>query len=88
MNIVPTPIQEQINRVERTPSLVIGISAGLTALWSLYRLFWLIYTATVLSNVGWSPVSLVFPFVLWAVIGAVAAIAAVAFLTRYAKQTP
>ena len=88
MNIVPTSIQEQINRVERTPSLAIGISAGLTALWSLYRLFWLIYTATVLSNVGWSPVSLVFPFVLWAVIGAVAAIAAVAFVTSFAKQTP
>jgi hypothetical protein len=88
VNIVPTRIQEQINRFERTPSLAIGISAGLTALWSLYRLFWLIYTATVLSNVGWSPVSLVFPFVLWTVIGVVAAIAAVAFLTRYAKQTP
>ena len=88
MNILPTRIQEQVNRVERTPSLVIGISAGLTALWSLYRLVWLIYTATVLSNVGWSPVSLVFPFVLWAMIGVVAAIAAVAFLTRYAKQTP
>ena len=88
MNIVPTRIQEHINRVERTPSLVIGISAGLTALWSLYRVFWLIYTATVLSNVGWSPVSLVFPFVLWTAIGVVAAIAAVAFLTRYAKQTP
>lgn len=86
MNIVPTRIQEQINRVERTPSLVIGISAGLTALWSVYRLFWLIYTATVLSNVGWSPVSLVFPFVLWAMIGVAAAIAAFAFLTRYAKQ--
>jgi hypothetical protein len=86
VNIVPTRIQEQINRVERTPSLVIGISAGLTALWSLYRLFWLIYTATVLSNVGWSPVSLVFPFVLWAVIGVAAAFAAFAFLTRYAKQ--
>ena len=87
MNIVPTRIQEHINRVERTPSLAIGISAGLTALWSLYRVFWLIYTATVLSNVGWSPVSLVFPFVLWTVIGVVAAIAAVAFMTRYAKRT-
>jgi hypothetical protein len=86
VNIVPTRIQEQINRVERTPSLLIGISAGLTALWSVYRLFWLIYTATVLSNVGWSPVSLVFPFVLWAMIGVAAAIAAFAFLTRYAKQ--
>ena len=87
MNIVPTSIQEKINRVERTPSLVIGISAGLTVLWSLYRVFWLIYTATVLSNVGWSPVSLVFPFVLWTAIGVVAAVVAVAFLTRYAKQT-
>jgi hypothetical protein len=88
VNIVPSSIQEQINRVERTPSLVIGIFAGLTALWSVYRLFWLIYTATVLSNVGWSPVSLIFPFVVWAVIGVVAGIAAVAFLTRYTKQTP
>jgi hypothetical protein len=65
---------------------VIGISSGLTALWAFYRVFWLIYTATVLSNVGWSPVSLVFPFVLWSVIGVVAAVASVAFLTRYAKQ--
>ena len=87
MNIVPTRIQEQVNRVERTPSLVIGISAGLTALWSVYRLFWLLYTATVLSNVGWSPVSLVFPFVLWGVIGVAAAIVSVAFLTRYAKES-
>ena len=86
MNIVPTRVQQQINRVDRTPSLVIGISSGLTALWALYRLFWLIYTATVLSNVGWSPVSLVFPFVLWTAIGVVAAIASFAFYTRYAKQ--
>ena len=86
MNIVPTRVQEQINRVDRTPSLVIAISSGLTAIWSLYQVFWLIYTATVLSNVGWSPVSLVFPFVLWTVIGVVAAIAAFAFYTRYAKQ--
>jgi hypothetical protein len=83
---VPTRVQQQINRVDRTPSLVIGISSGLTALWALYRLFWLIYTATVLSNVGWSPVSLVFPFVLWTAIGVVAAIASFAFYTRYAKQ--
>jgi predicted peptidase len=86
MNIVPTRIQEQINRVDRTRSLVIGISAGLTALWCIYRLFWLFYTATMLSSVGWSPVSLVFPFVLWCVIGVVAAFMAVAFLARYAKQ--
>ena len=86
MNIVPTRIQEQVNRVDRTRSLAIGIGAGLTALWSIYRLFWLIYAATTLSSVGWSPVSLVFPFVLWGVIGAVAAVVAIAFLLRYAKQ--
>ena len=87
MNIVPTAIQDKVNRVDRTYSLVIGISTGLTALWSVYQLFWLIYSAAVLSNVGWSPVSLVFPFVLWAVVGVAAAIASLAFLTRYAKQT-
>ena len=86
MNIVPTRIQEQIDRVDRTRSLVIGIAAGVTALWCIYRLFWLLYLATTLSSIGWSPVSLVFPFVLWGVIGVVAVIAAIAFLTRYAKQ--
>jgi hypothetical protein len=86
VNIVPTRIQEQINRIDRTRSLAIGISAGLTAFWCVYRLIWLVYTATTLSSVGWSPVSLVFPFVLWCAIGVVAVLAAIAFLTRYAKQ--
>jgi hypothetical protein len=86
VNIVPTRIQEQVNRIDRTRSLWFGISAGIAALWCIYRIFWLIYTATVLSSVGWSPVSLVFPFVLWGAIGVVAGLAAVAFLTRYAKQ--
>jgi hypothetical protein len=35
MNIVPARIQEQVNRVDRTRALVIGISAGVTALWSI-----------------------------------------------------
>jgi hypothetical protein len=87
MKIVPARIEEQINRVDRTRSLAIGIGCGLTALWSVYRLIWLLYTATTLSSVGWSPVSLVFPFVLWGVIGVVAAIAAIGFITRYAKRT-
>ena len=86
MNIVPTRIQDQIGRVERTPALAIGISAGLTALWSIYRLFWLIYSATVLSGIGVSPVSLIFPFVLWTGVAVVAAFVSVAFLVRYAKQ--
>ena len=86
MKIVPARIEEQINRVDRTPSRVIGIALGITALWCAYRLLWLLYLATTLSSVGWSPVSLVFPFILWGVIGVVAAIGAVGFLTRYAKR--
>jgi hypothetical protein len=87
MKIVPTRMEEQINRVDRTTALGIGIASGITALWCVYRLIWLLYTAVTFSSVGWSPVSLVFPFVLWGVIGALAAIAAVGFLTRYARGT-
>jgi len=87
VKIVPTRIEEQINRVDRTRSLAIGISTGLTALWCAYRLVWLLYTAITFSSVGWSPISLVFPFVLWGVIGVVAAIAAIGFLTRYARAS-
>jgi hypothetical protein len=86
MKIVPTRIEEQINRVDRTRSLIIGISSAVVALWCLYRLLWTVYIATALSSVGWSPVSLVFPFVLWGVIGVAAVIAATGFLTRYAKR--
>jgi hypothetical protein len=86
MTLVPAPVQEYVNRVDRTRALVIGISAGLTALWSVYRLFWLLYSATMLSSVGWSPVSLIVPFVLWGAIGVAAAFVAAAFLLRYAKQ--
>jgi hypothetical protein len=86
MNIVPVRIQEQVSRIDRTRSLAIGISAGLTALWSVYRLFWLLYPATTLSSFGISAGSLVFSFVLWGAIGAVAAFAAFVFLVRYAKQ--
>ncbi|VEG43936.1 Uncharacterised protein [Mycolicibacterium flavescens] len=86
MNIVPARVEEQVSRVDRTYSLVIGISAGLTALWSLYRVLWLFYTAATFSSIGWSPVSLVVPLVLWLVIGVAAGYVAVAFLIRYAKQ--
>ncbi|KUI12168.1 hypothetical protein AU192_08185 [Mycobacterium lehmannii] len=86
MNIVPARVEEQVGRVDRTYSLVIGISAGLTALWSLYRVLWLFYTAATFSSIGWSPVSLVLPLVLWLVIGVAAGYVAAAFLIRYAKQ--
>ena len=68
MNIVPTRIQEQVGRVDRNHALVIGILAGVTALWSIYRVFWLVYSAAMYSSVGWSPVSLVFPLVWWGVV--------------------
>jgi hypothetical protein len=87
VKIVPTRIEEQINRVDRPRSLAIGIASGLTALWCVYRLVWLLYTATTLSSIGWSPVSLVFPFVLWGVMGVVATVTAIGFLNRYAKRT-
>jgi hypothetical protein len=87
VKIVPTRMEEQIYRVDRTTSLGIGIASGITALWCVYRLIWLLYTAITFSSIGWSPISLVFPFVLWGAIGVVAAITAVGFLTRYANRT-
>jgi hypothetical protein len=87
MKIVPTRIEEQINRVDRTPSLIIGIISAIVALWCLYDVFWAIYTAMMLSSLGWSPVSLIFSIVFWGVIGVIAVISAVGFLTHYAKGT-
>ncbi|ORB63954.1 hypothetical protein [Mycolicibacterium tusciae] len=86
MNIVPARVQEQISQVDRTYSLVIGISAGIAALWSIYRVFWLVYTAATFSSVGWSPISLVFPLVLWSVFALGTAFVSAAFLLRYAKN--
>lgn len=86
MKLVPARVEEQINRVDPTRSRVIGIVSAITAVWCAYRLLWLVYVAATVSSIGWSPVSLVFPFVLWGVIGVVAAVAAVGFLTN-AKRT-
>jgi hypothetical protein len=82
MKIVPTGIEEQINRVDRQRSLYIGISAGALALWSVFRLIWALYIG---MTFGWFVGSMVFQFALWGVIGAVAGVAAVGFLTRYSK---
>jgi inner membrane protein involved in colicin E2 resistance len=83
MKILPTGIEQQIDRVDRTRSLIFGISSGLVALWCLYRVLWSIYlTMTYDFLFG----SLVFAIVLWGVIGVVAAIAAIGFLTRYARR--
>ncbi|OBK40777.1 hypothetical protein A5658_20685 [Mycobacterium sp. 1245111.1] len=82
MKIIPRRVAQHIDRVDRQRSLVIGISCGLLAFWSLYRVMWSIYLS-MSYNVLFG--SLVFQIVLWGVIGIVAAIAATGFLTRYAK---
>jgi hypothetical protein len=43
MSIIPARVQEQVSHIDRTRSLYIGIAAGITALWSLYRVLWLFY---------------------------------------------
>jgi len=50
MKIVPTSIEEQINRVDRQRSLYFGISAGLLAAWSVFRLIWVLYIG---MTFGW-----------------------------------
>jgi inner membrane protein involved in colicin E2 resistance len=83
MKILPAGIGEQIDRVNRNQSLIIGISTGLVALWCLYRVLWSIYLSLTYDFLFGS---LVFSIVLWGVIGVVAGIAATGFLTRYAKR--
>ena len=83
MKILPANIEEQIDRVDRNRSLIIGISAGLLAFWSLYRVLWSIYLSLTYDFLFGS---LVFSIVLWGVIGVAATIAATGFLTRYAKR--
>jgi hypothetical protein len=82
MKIVPTPIAQQIDRVDRQYSLYIGISTGLLAFWSIYRVIWSLYLAVTYDFIFGA---LVFPIVLWGVIGVVAAIASIGFVTRHLK---
>lgn len=80
MKILPAPIAQQIDRVDRQYSLYIAISTGLLAFWSIYRVLWSVYLAVTYNFIFGS---LVFPIVLWAVIGVGAAVVSLGFFTRY-----
>ena len=83
MKILPANIEEQIDRVDRNRSLIIGIGSAVLALWCLYRVLWSFY---LMMTYDFLFGSLLFGVVLWGVVGAVAAIAAFGFLTRYARR--
>jgi hypothetical protein len=83
MNLIPAQIQDLTKRVEKTPALIIALFSGLTALWSVYRLLWLVYAGFALSSFGLSPISLIISFVVWAAVAVAAGLAAFAFWTRY-----
>lgn len=82
MKIIPTGIEQYINRVDRQPSLLIAISCGLLAFWSIYRVIWSIYLSMTYNFLFGT---LVFSIVVWGVVGTVAAVAAVGFYNRYSK---
>lgn len=83
MNVIPAQLQDLTKRVEKTPALIIALFSGLTALWSVYRLLWLVYAGFALSSYGLSPVSLIISFVVWFAVAVAAGLAAFAFWTRY-----
>ena len=83
MKILPANVEEQIDRVDRNRSLIIGIGSGVLALWCLYRVLWSVY---LMMTYDFLFGSLLFGIVLWGVIGAVAAVSAFGFLTRYARR--
>jgi hypothetical protein len=89
MNIVPPAVEQRINQVDRTPSLVVGIVCAVIALGCVWGLLWAIYGALVLAQYGFSPVSLIFSIVLYLVFGIPAVIGAVGFLQHYrSMETP
>jgi membrane protein YdbS with pleckstrin-like domain len=82
MKLVPTSIEEQINRVDRQRSLYFGISAAVVAVLSLFRMIWALYLAVTFD---WMFGSMVFQILLLGVVGSVAGVAAYGFLTRYTR---
>ena len=90
MNIVPAKVEQQINRVDRTPSLVIWIVCAVIAAWCLIML--LQFISKLMSVVSrptlfGSVLGSLFPqLLLYGAVGFVAVIAATGFITRYAKR--
>jgi hypothetical protein len=84
MKILPASIEARVATVDRQRGLYFAIVCGLVAFWSLYRVAWSLYLST---TFGFAFGSLIFPIVLWGVIGVVGGIAAVAFGRRYATQS-
>ena len=80
MKIVPTLVEEYVNRVPRQYRTWTGIGWAILAASCAIRVLFLISSSIMLASVGWSPVSLIFSFMMWGVIGVVAVIGAVAFL--------
>jgi len=72
MNVIPARLQDLTKRVEKTPALIIALFSGLTALWSVYRLLWLVYAGFALSTFGLSPISLIISFVVWTAVAVAA----------------
>ena len=81
MKLVPTPVEQYVNRVPRRYRTYTGVGFAFLAAWCPIRLIFLISGAIMFAGLYWSPVSLIFTFVLWGVIGVVAVVMAVAFLT-------
>lgn len=85
MKIVPINIEKQINRVDRQRSLMIGISCGLVAFWSIYRVAWALYLSLTYDFLFGS---LVLQIALWGVVAVLTAVAAIAFLRHYSTAAP
>jgi hypothetical protein len=85
MKIVPDTVEQRINRVDRTPSLVIGIICAVVAVGCLLSLLHLLWVAVAFSSVGWFLPTLLVQLLIYVVVGGAALIGAVGFLTRYQK---
>lgn len=80
---LPAALEQHVNRVDRQRALMIGISTGLVAFWSAYRVFWSLYLTL---SYDFLFGSLVFQIALWGVIGVAAGVTSAAFILRYLHE--